>query len=221
MKGLKRFFKSIMGYFQNEKGYTLMEMTAVVAVTATLTALALPVVADKVQQGKLARAAMDVDGLNQALASFSKSLAYWPGDPANPNAPGLTAAVQFLFVGTDGLTPVIGAGTGLGADDNASKHVVTNSTTDTIGTNAIYTACSPTVKSNCWGGPYMGSMKEDPWGNRYLINIQGFYDRTDPSGLGWIMSAGPDGEIETKITDSKLEGDDIGVMAYKARYESQ
>ncbi len=65
--------------------------------------------------------------------------------------------------------------------------------------------------------PGVGS---DPWGNRYTVNVRGFDDRSMPSapaGTGaaiWVLSAGPNGIIETPFTQradrARLGGDDVG-----------
>jgi hypothetical protein len=58
----------------------------------------------------------------------------------------------------------------------------------------------------------------DPWGHRYLVNV-GAIDRSaaadSSAGALWVLSAGPDGIIQTPFDqagpDATLRGDDIGV----------
>jgi hypothetical protein len=73
-----------------------------------------------------------------------------------------------------------------------------------------------------WNGPYVTSeLGSDPWGRRYLVNI-GMIDTSAGTvtvagtvkAAVWVLSAGPNGTIETPYTQSvltaQLYGDDIG-----------
>jgi hypothetical protein len=73
-----------------------------------------------------------------------------------------------------------------------------------------------------WNGPYLPDPPAaDPWGRQYVVNIGLIPSADAPSGPGtakyavWVLSAGPDGEIQTPyrqlIADATLAGDDIGV----------
>ena len=64
--------------------------------------------------------------------------------------------------------------------------------------------------TNGWKGPYMTSFAPDPWGNRYIVETQGFVDANTP--LAWVISAGPDGTFQTGNADKSLQGDDIGLV---------
>lgn len=223
MKALKFFLKTLSGV-KREKGFTLTEMTAVLAVTATLTALAIPVVADKVEQAKITRAALDIQGINQALAAFFQSLGEWP----SRNATGDRNAIKILRVGTGGrgANPATTGSSNWNltdADDDAANHLIKDDSNR-------YRGKEPTKP---WNGPYIGDIRGDPWERNYVINIRGFWERPDikattttATSFGWILSAGPNGKIETDINnftiniapeDPAIGGDDIGVMAFKAK----
>ena len=76
-----------------------------------------------------------------------------------------------------------------------------------------------------WAGPYVSSLpKTDPWGNKYIINVQylhaGFLKNLTTGGSGdlpkiavIVISAGPNRNIETQVdqpfTSFKAQGDDI------------
>ena len=66
LKIVKKGFRGL-----GQKGYTLIEVAAVVAVTATLAAVVVPVAMDKVKEGKLAAAKQDVATIAQALTQFN------------------------------------------------------------------------------------------------------------------------------------------------------
>ncbi|MFT7619618.1 MAG: type II secretory pathway pseudopilin PulG [Planctomycetota bacterium] len=62
-----------------------------------------------------------------------------------------------------------------------------------------------------WSGPYMSELEPDPWGRRYVVLIAQPKEENDPV-RNWILSAGPDGMIDTSLTDSVPSGDDLGVL---------
>lgn len=71
-----------------------------------------------------------------------------------------------------------------------------------------------------WNGPYLapGQIGPDPWNNRYMVNV-GLLGapHAGPNGDGrkavWVLSAGPNGIIETTISQdadrARTGGDDI------------
>jgi hypothetical protein len=73
-----------------------------------------------------------------------------------------------------------------------------------------------------WEGPYIESVagKTDPWGHNYLVNVEAMYtptsDHNDTKEYGWIISAGPNGSVDTNITDNEVQEDDIGLYIYAA-----
>ncbi len=61
-----------------------------------------------------------------------------------------------------------------------------------------------------WGGPYVDRLQPDPWGRRYVVLLQGVGRERGADRRVWVLSAGPDGVIETRPEDRNLIGDDIG-----------
>jgi hypothetical protein len=74
-----------------------------------------------------------------------------------------------------------------------------------------------------WNGPYLSTtIGADAWNNRYAVNV-GLIDTTQGTQTAagvtksavWVISAGPNGQIETpydqSITEAMLSGDDIGL----------
>ncbi len=57
-----------------------------------------------------------------------------------------------------------------------------------------------------WAGPYKMRTEPDPWGNAYVVASSGFR-----SGTAWVLSAGPNGIVETDASSRELGGDDVGV----------
>ena len=53
------------------------------------------------------------------------------------------------------------------------------------------------------GPPYDFEIPADPWRNAYVVNI-------GAPGTVWVVSAGPNGILETPFETGELQGDDIG-----------
>jgi type II secretory pathway pseudopilin PulG len=56
-----------------------------------------------------------------------------------------------------------------------------------------------------WQGPY-GDPVADPWDNAYLVNLDGLVDPRMPA---WVLTAGPDGVVQTPTDALSARGDDM------------
>jgi type II secretory pathway pseudopilin PulG len=71
-----------------------------------------------------------------------------------------------------------------------------------------------------WSGPYLPveRLLPDPWGNRFLVNIGAGAEAGTPPGAVWVLSAGPNGIVETPFLQpaahARLGGDDVGVRVW-------
>ena len=63
-----------------------------------------------------------------------------------------------------------------------------------------------------WKGPYLRNLSQDPWGRAYLANVRSLTSG-DRERL-WVISAGPNGRVDTRPSDSTIGGDDVGVVAH-------
>ncbi|MBI3327360.1 MAG: type II secretion system protein GspG [Nitrospinae bacterium] len=82
-----------------------------------------------------------------------------------------------------------------------------------------------------WKGPYINEVFQDPWGRNYIVLLKGgliapkstaFTETTSTiTGGGttsltqfyaWVLSAGPNGILETRESDSSIQGDDVGTV---------
>ncbi len=57
-----------------------------------------------------------------------------------------------------------------------------------------------------WAGPYVNGLKPDPWGHAYLANVDGWLRLKEHA---FVLSAGPNGQIETTPNSNRASGDDI------------
>lgn len=66
-----------------------------------------------------------------------------------------------------------------------------------------------------WGGPYVTDFGFDPWGHTYIVSVGAMEPNgrpIAPRARGWILSAGPNGVLETAPDASIVVGDDIGMV---------
>lgn len=220
-----------------EKGFTLLEMALVLGILAVLAAIFLPIGLNQLRQADIVKANADIQELASALTLFYKDLRHLPacnspagntdcspriGTGANDNN-----NLQFLAVGPgDGsLASYYPPGTTVPAwgfadadettlgKNNAFNHFVINNpdANGQIGTGNDYATSGTLV----WAGPYVTRLGLDPWGNAYIISIGAMEASGLPiavDAMGWIISAGPNGTIETPPDSPVLVGDDIGVL---------
>lgn len=62
-----------------------------------------------------------------------------------------------------------------------------------------------------WRGPYLGVVGADPWGTAYVVTFGGIRDWKTRV---WVVSAGPNGRLETREPDAMPQGDDVALIAY-------
>jgi len=105
------------------------------------------------------------------------------------------------------------------AKNNAFNHLVINNpdASSTVGEADVdYTATG----GRRWRGPYVSRLGLDPWGNAYVVSIGAMEANGSPitkpttgeKSRGWIISAGPNGLLETAPDATSLGGDDIGFI---------
>ncbi len=235
IKRAKRLlYKALLASNKERKGFTLPEVVAVVAITATLAAIVVPVAVDQIEKGRQARAMMDVDGISQGLSGFYRDTGVWPVR-VNATTPkgievlrsGNTTATFDLFASEtvaeasgnaedpgEGLTDW-SAATGM-ADALVNHITLDESDYEAAGVN--------------WNGPYLPQIFNDPWGRNYLVYAKAFTDPENTAGADiyvWVISGGPNETLETNVTSPIINdkpddtrstvSDDIGKMMFKAR----
>ena len=184
---------------RNEKGFTLIEVVVVVAVIAILAAVLTPYITKYIDDSKIAKARNEVQVIAAAATNAYKDLGRWPNrSNATTNYGGLytgaTTPAAAFFGTTTGWTA---AGAGWNSLDT---HLVTNS------------HGYPTTGDTKWAGPYATTLPLDPWGRPYVINAANFTSTTTPPTPVWVLSAGPNGVINTRIATNTTAPvlDDIG-----------
>ena len=200
---------------RSRQGFTLIELTVVLAVIVTLALVLTPSISNFINDSRQARAQSDCQTIASAIVQFYRDNGFFPSwKLAQNGGPGLPQNRLQLLISPgnvpqeDQPTPWSTGVAGMLSDQLLS---------DIPG----YGLRSQTSQ-NGWNGPYLSStINADPWGNRYVVNI----DLIDPSGSPtsrngavksavWVLSAGANGIIETPfsraVLTAALVGDDIG-----------
>ena len=205
-------------------GYTLIEVAAVVAITATLAAVVVPIAVDKVKEGKVAAATTQCKQIGAAIGGFVKDTGEFP----HRNLSGLARTVQILWSGESiRWTPPTFAtpspGWPLISETDANSRLFNH-----LGSGGF--SRYKTIAGLDWKGPYLDEIGTDPWGRPYLVLSKGFYypapnPNAPANEFGWILSAGPNGKVETYANGSVLnadssgtvqaDADDIGIVIYR------
>ncbi|MCR4309303.1 MAG: type II secretion system protein GspG [Deltaproteobacteria bacterium] len=190
---------------RNEKGFTLIEVVVVVAVIAILAAVLTPYITKYIDDSKIAKARNEAQVIGAAMTNFYKDVGEWPNH--NPTTTtGAAVAAVVLYTGT--VTPATAA---IFTTPPAVVPVVQpwTGTVYTLDNSLLVNGASgnayPQRADMQWKGPYAGSaLPADPWGKPYVVNI------TATGGPIWVLSAGPNGKVQTRVIDNVVLGDDIG-----------
>ncbi len=214
MELIRKLFKKL----KRNAGFTLPEVAAVVAITATLAAIIVPVAVDQIEKSRIARAAVDIDAIHGAIQLFFGDTGEWPdrtgtfspdgidvlrsGRPGLPNF--LTTDEDLLFSSAGSpLFPGIEEGDTpdpmLGYTDWVTYTVlvdelVNHLTLDNpLGSSSFLQSNHVYILSDVnWNGPYMPQIFNDPWGRNYLVYARAF---TVPSTEGADLNG--DGIIDS------------------------
>lgn len=197
------------------RGFTLIELTVVLAVIVTLALVLTPSVSNFINDSRAARARTDCQTVAAAIVQFYRDTGFFPQwASAHQGGAGLADSRLQILV-SDGAAPLEDMPTLWSAGRAGSL------TDQLISNGPGYTLRMPSAQFG-WNGPYVASaMGPDAWGRRYIVNI-GLID-TSPGTVTldgrvksavWVLSAGANGMIETPFTQSvltaQLFGDDIG-----------
>lgn len=201
---------------RSHSGFTLTELTVVLGVIVTLALVLTPAIGNFVSDARLARARSDCPTIASAIVMFYRDNGFFPSwTLAQNGGPGLPQNRIQLLVSPGNIPQ----------EDQPSLWTtgVAGPMSDQL-INNIPGYSIKTVRSQYgWNGPYLSSeISTDPWGNRYVVNIELLDTSASATTRGggvkaavWVLSAGPNGFIETTFAQSilaaALGGDDIGV----------
>ncbi len=178
-----------MTRLRNNKGFTLIEVLVVAGIIGVLAGILVPLIFDRIEDAKLSRAEADLKSIASAILLFHKDTGTWPYSNTN-GAP--TQYFETLASSNAQAPGYSGCSWPSGQNDAFYNHLTNN-----------------TRNYPNWKGPYIETIEEDPWGNEYRLWARGF---TNTNEHAWLVSAGPDGDIETDETAMSVQGDDLAVM---------
>jgi prepilin-type N-terminal cleavage/methylation domain-containing protein len=197
-------------------GFTLIELTVVLAVIVTLALILTPSIANFINDSRVARAQSDCQTIASAVVQFYRDNGFFPQwKLANKGGPGqIQDQVALLVSGGNIPTELTPTQWSTGSSGLLTDQLMTNT--------PAYTLRTPTAQFG-WNGPYLSSdIGSDPWNNRYMVNV-GLIDTSVgavglsgvPKNAVWVISAGPNGTIETPfsqiVTAATRGGDDIAI----------
>jgi prepilin-type N-terminal cleavage/methylation domain-containing protein len=196
-------------------GFTLIELTVVLAVIVTLALILTPSIANFINDSRMARARTDCQTIASAIVQFYRDTGFFPQwATAQAGGPG-PSQLRLQVLVTQGNAPL---------EDQLTlwSTGATGPLANQLMVNAPGYALRTMTSQNGWNGPYVSSeLRSDPWGHRYVVNI-GLVDTspaiqtaTGQKAAVWVLSAGPNGVIETPyaqpVVSAVILGDDIGI----------
>jgi prepilin-type N-terminal cleavage/methylation domain-containing protein len=195
------------------RGFTLIEVTVLIAVVGLLAGLVSSSAGDMLQQSRLMRTREDVGQIAQGVTAFYADNGFFPK----------TADTVDGRPGSDMLGTLISDAAPPQTTDSSSLWI--ESRTDVLSAHLMRNDRAYDSRDRMgqlgWAGPYVtGDLAEDAWGHAYMVNV--FYldarnvvvelDGT-PLGAVWALSAGPNGVIETPYYQPRdqaaVYGDDV------------
>lgn len=191
---------------RRQRGFTMIEILVVMGVIAVLAAVMTPSIVKHIKDSKVISATHDVEIIAGSLTAFYKDTGRWPTD--NDGNKSMNDQEVGLLGTSGGVFPAEESNklgwSKINTSDTFENQLVLNQPGG--GSDNSYT----TSGDNAWDGPYQTSFKCDPWGNQFICNVEPFH--TGQSGPVWVISAGPDGTLQTYTSDTSLRGDDIGYL---------
>jgi prepilin-type N-terminal cleavage/methylation domain-containing protein len=196
-------------------GFTLVEVIVVLSVVLLLTGIAVPMLSGYMEDGRRARAESEVKVIAASMLSMNKDVGTFP----TRNGSGTNNTLYSLFTGPTMPTanPFVGGHSWITWAMNATRGDLLNNHLNLNTPQGQSAGAYATTGTARWRGPYFaGSTPLDPWGRPYVINvIASFSTHATNYKRLWVLSAGPNGRIETPAASTattELAGDDIGLM---------
>ncbi len=164
-----------------QRGFTLIEVVVTLSVVAILAAIMIPMISSNIKSARYAKARSDVNTIKDAIVKFRTDLGKWPVyDNAN---------VYHNLLYGDGSRDATW--------DTANPKL--SLAFSLVQMPTIYNPGPSVDGTPAWNGPYLGELKEDPWGYAYLVNSGSFLNS---SARVWVISGGEDRVIAAPFNGS-------------------
>jgi len=162
-------------------GFTLVELLVVIAIIGLLSTLAMVALNQAREKAKIAKAQHEVDQIVTAIRLLENDSGEWPGHQT----------IGIVCQGTCSGNEICGDGCTCSIDDGCAGLAQDDGVTP----------------YGYWGGPYMGNIPEDPWGNEYFFDTD--YNHTEYGQVAVVGSYGPNG-----VGNNQYDSDDILKVIY-------
>jgi len=200
-----RRWRSMLG---QAGGFTMLELIVILAVIGIVAAMLSPMVTSYLDDAKMAGADADVKQIGGAIIKLSTDVAHFPVYRDGNRTNGEPDIHLLKGPGNDPLDytgpgPGLGQGhgqgeaLGLGAGPGWFGTTKIGDLGDHLTTNNPGAVAYRTAGRHRWRGPYLEQLGADPWGNRYLVNIKHAGPGDGEPKVVWVLSAGPNGKIDT------------------------
>jgi hypothetical protein len=163
----------------------LLEGLVAGSVLLALSGVLMPRIGEQVGESRQLQAQSDLQGIAEGLAAFSRDTLYLPT--------GVQGRTNVAWLYGPGRIPA-GHAFGSGGEARSLDDALLN---DAMG-------------GSHWAGPYVqGGLGPDPWGQSYLVNVDGWLTERE-SAL--VLSAGPDGIVQTAPDAARPAADDLALV---------
>jgi len=210
--------RAVSRHLKDTRGVSLYEITAAVAMTGILAAVAVPVIIEQTTEAKAARVTQEVDAISQAVNAFKRDTGKTPGE---------AEGTSLLLSGPSGMHALLPNGAAAafnvpGASMDDSSHTCSSGCANmndylVRDPNLVFPSTNGSLKYPSWRGPYIDEIYIDQFDRSYLVNVASMYKQEMPPppgncGFAWVISGGPDRTLQTSFTDTnqKTDADDIG-----------
>jgi general secretion pathway protein G len=174
---------------ERERGFTLVEVIVIVAILAILAGILVPMIFSQIDEARIARAESDIKSISSALLTMRKDTGVWP----NLYGASCTPTTTLLY--------------GLGTEPAGIAAAAYNMTIKVRFKDVLMRDDEECYNAYKYKGPYLPMVGADPWGNYYFLAASSFVN-TSPVIL---LSAGPNGQVDTPAFSLAPIGDDIGL----------
>jgi len=160
----------------------MLEALVGLSVLVALSGVLMPAVAEEAGESRRISALADMQSIGEGLARYAQDTLFLPT--------GVQGRTNVAWLYGPGNIPA-GQPFGQGGEGRALDDALLR----------------PAMGGERWAGPYVaGGLAPDPWGNAYLVNADGWLT---PQERPMVLSAGPNGVVETAADARAPGGDDL------------